>query len=45
LACLIFPVKELQLTYFTVYPILILGHGNNNEMHSDGYLLTNTYLQ
>jgi len=43
LAYLIFSVEDLQLTYFTVYSIVILGHGNNNEMHSGGYLLTNTY--
>jgi len=27
-----------QLTYFTGYPKVILGHGNNNEMHSGEYL-------
>jgi len=37
-------MQDLQLTYFTVYPTLILDHGNNNEMHLGGYLLTNIYL-
>jgi hypothetical protein len=29
-------VEDHQLTYFTGYPKVTLGHGNNNEMHSGG---------
>jgi hypothetical protein len=33
------PIVDVhQLTYLTGYPKQILGHGNNNEMHSGEYL-------